>query len=113
MSNCKPSRKNIPLPTFSQAVALALVKGNIDGRTRHNVAGENASFYLTIYPEVLDSMWRREGLGKKDVTTTSPILNVDQESRFSCPEGLEQLPWVTSRHDWNVATASSHHAAFF
>ena len=67
VSNCKPSRKNIPLPTFTQAVALALVKGNIDGRTRHNVAGENASFYLTIYPEVLDSMWRRGGLGKKDV----------------------------------------------
>ena len=38
---------------------------------------------------------------------------VDQESRFSCPEGLEQLPWATSRHDWDVATASSHHAAFF
>ena len=62
VSNCKPSRKNIPLPTFSQAVALALVNGNIDGRTRNNVAGENDSFCLTIYPKVLDSMWRRGGL---------------------------------------------------
>ena len=82
VSNCKPSRNNIPLPTISQAVALALVKGNIDGRTRHNVAGENASFYLTIYPEVLDSMWRRGGLGKKDVTTTSSDLTTTSSEYY-------------------------------
>ena len=63
VSNCKPSRKNIPLPTFSQAVALALVKGNIDGRTRHNVAGENASFYLTIYPWI--ACGGEEGSGRR------------------------------------------------
>ena len=52
----KPLCKNIQLPTFSQVVALALVKGNIGGTTWRNIAGETDSFYLTMYPEVLDSM---------------------------------------------------------